>query len=201
MLLKTNGVHPNTGKTKSDLSGQIFGKLKVLHIDYDKIGKTRGSYYICDCACGNTVSKSRHSLIKLHTPTRSCGCLQKEVARNSVLSDGRADRNYWIRKYKKRAKDQEIEFTLSDQEFFELSSQLCFYCDDPPIQRSHGYKSTYGSPFLANGLDRVEPKKGYTKDNVVPCCTDCNLQKRDTSQSEFIKKANKIAKKHNKEIK
>lgn len=192
-------MHLNTGRTKSDLSGQVFGKLTVLQIDHDKIGKIRGSYYVCACACGTISSKSRHSLIRKHQPSRSCGCLQKESAQKRALPKGGSDKNSWISKYKRRAKTQGVSFALTDEQFFKLCSKNCFYCNDVPVSRSYGYKSVLGGVFMANGLDRVEPKKGYTLDNVVTCCTDCNLQKRDTSQSEFIKKAIKIAKIHSEE--
>ncbi len=194
-------MHLNIGRLKTDLSGQIFGRLKVLYVDHDKVGKIRGSYYICDCICGNRISRSRHSLVRATNPAKSCGCLQKESARNSVLPNGGSDKNSWIGKYKRRAKSQNVEFTLINERFFELCSQDCFYCGDAPVPRSHGYKAVNGEVFLANGLDRIEPKKGYTEDNVVTCCTDCNLQKRDTPQSEFIEKAIKIAKIHNRENK
>jgi len=38
-----------------------------------------------------------------------------------------------------------------------------------------------------NGLDRVDSLKSYTLDNVVPCCTQCNLAKLDYSLDEFKK--------------
>jgi hypothetical protein len=194
-------MHYNTGRIKTNLSGQVFGRLSVLHIDYDKVGQIRGSQYLCKCECGSIVSKSRHSLIRKINAVKSCGCLQKESARNAALPNAGANKNYWIRKYKKRAKAQGVEFTLTDKTFFELCSQNCFYCNDPPIPRGRISKSTKDGIFLANGLDRIKPKKGYTLDNVVTCCTDCNLRKRDSSQADFIEKCIKIAKLHNKETK
>lgn len=190
----------NTGRIKSNLSGQIFGKLTVLHIDFDKVGKERGSFYICVCDCGSKLSKSRHSLVRAKNPVKSCGCLQKEAARRLVKPNGGSDKKCWINKYKKRAEKQQVEFSLSDEEFFQLCSKDCFYCGDKPIVRSHGYKSVYGVPFLSNGLDRIKPNEGYVLENVVPCCTHCNLQKRNTSQYDFIQRAIKIAKIHNKEL-
>ena len=36
-----------------------------------------------------------------------------------------------------------------------------------------------------NGLDRVDSSKGYTIDNVVPCCAICNTAKNKMTQKEF----------------
>jgi hypothetical protein len=37
-----------------------------------------------------------------------------------------------------------------------------------------------------NGLDRIDNRKGYVSDNIVPCCSDCNLAKRDLSIKAFL---------------
>lgn len=38
---------------------------------------------------------------------------------------------------------------------------------------------------MYNGLDRLDNTKGYTKDNVAPCCTVCNSAKGTLTVTEF----------------
>lgn len=40
---------------KLDLTGQVFGKLKVLGLDEEKSTSNR-KYWNCQCECGNTIS-------------------------------------------------------------------------------------------------------------------------------------------------
>lgn len=53
--------------------------------------------------------------------------------------------------------------------FHALTSSPCYYCDKPPSQHTRGY--------LYSGLDRMNPKQGYFKENVLPCCGECNRLK------------------------
>lgn len=39
--------------------------------------------------------------------------------------------------------------------------------------------------YVYNGLDRRNNNKGYTHDNIVPCCKPCNYAKRDMNIEEF----------------
>ena len=59
-----------------DMTGQRFGKLTVLE-KTDKRTSNRSVIWKCKCDCGNLCEVPRDSLIK---GTKSCGCLQKEVA-------------------------------------------------------------------------------------------------------------------------
>ena len=59
------------------------------------------------------------------------------------------------------AKRRGYEFSLSKTEFLALISLPCHYCGG-------------ALPVTRGGLDRVDNSKGYTFDNVVPCCSDCN---------------------------
>jgi len=49
-------------------------------------------------------------------------------------------------------------------------------------------------------MDRVDSSKGYEKDNVVPCCTRCNLMKLTYSREDFLTHAMKIYKFNKKEL-
>lgn len=63
---------------------------------------------------------------------------------------------------KSTAKVTERELTISFEEFVILNSQPCHYCNGP-------------LPKTGHGLDRLDNTRGYHLDNVVPCCTPCNL--------------------------
>ena len=62
-----------------DLTGQRFGKLLVVARD-DENKHGGNHYWFCECDCGNRKSIRGTSLTKKKTPTRSCGCDQREVS-------------------------------------------------------------------------------------------------------------------------
>ena len=64
-----------------------------------------------------------------------------------------------LKAYSKR---REQEFTLSKEEFFQLNSNPCHYCNKSLIDETGG------------GLDRIDNSKGYVLGNVLPCCGICN---------------------------
>lgn len=180
-------------KIKEDLTGRVFGRLTVLKRDLSKIGQARGSYWICLCSCGVEKTISRQSMV-VHGTT-SCGCLKIEKAKNNCLPQAGSDRNYWIRKYKNRAKKLKIPFSLTKSEFFSICSRNCHYCNQPPEEKTAGYKRKGNNDkFFANGIDRVDPKKGYEIDNCLPCCKTCNFMKTDKSYEDFKKRIELIYK-------
>lgn len=66
---------------------------------------------------------------------------------------------------------------LSIEEVGELVTQKCHYCGSMPSNRirSHGKRTG----FFYQGIDRKDNEKGYSVDNVVPCCHPCNRLKSD----------------------
>lgn len=57
-----------------DITGQKFGRLKVLY--FTKNIKTRGAYFMCKCDCGNEIEVKATNL--RNGNTKSCGCLKRE---------------------------------------------------------------------------------------------------------------------------
>lgn len=80
--------------------------------------------------------------------------------------------------YKRGAKRRGYCFELTIEEFSSYWNTTCSYCNDT---------------IKGIGLDRKDNTIGYTKDNVVACCTTCNMMKHTMSQKEFINKCKKIA--------
>lgn len=65
------------GKAKN-LKGQRFGKLTALYRVYPPANK-KGTFWKCQCDCGNTIITRANCLQAGHT--KSCGCLQKDNAK------------------------------------------------------------------------------------------------------------------------
>ena len=59
-------------KPRNDLTGQIFGRLKVIEYLYTD----KRSMYLCSCECGNNCVVGQSNLVSGHT--RSCGCIRRE---------------------------------------------------------------------------------------------------------------------------
>lgn len=70
------------GRVK-DLTGQKFGRLTVRELA--RIEKNH-AIWLCDCECGNT--KEVKSVYLLRGSTKSCGCLHKDVCKESNKKHG-----------------------------------------------------------------------------------------------------------------
>lgn len=60
----------------SDLSGDEYGRLKVMQKDDKQSKKTKRPYWFCQCQCGK-ITSVRQDMLR-NGKTRSCGCLKKE---------------------------------------------------------------------------------------------------------------------------
>ena len=81
--------------------------------------------------------------------------------------------------YKRRADKQGVPFELTKDDFCRLIKGDCEYC-----QRT---------PTTWFGIDRVIPGEGYTTDNVVSCCFDCNLDKHINDVRTMLTRNKQIA--------
>lgn len=61
-----------------DLTGQSFGRWIVLERDFSNPGK--GARWICQCSCDKHTVRSVTSQALRTGRSKSCGCLQKEIA-------------------------------------------------------------------------------------------------------------------------
>jgi len=161
--------------------GTRFERLVVLQ----KVKESPGHFaYECQCDCGKRTTVN--GTILKRGMTKSCGCLAIDKAR---LPDGVASMNSVIHSYKKNARNHNREYALTDLEMSNLLQQPCFYCGQlPKVAR---VCSKHGG-FICNGIDRKDNARGYTIDNAVPCCWDCNRGKGRKTIEEFWKWVNRI---------
>lgn len=77
----------------------------------------------------------------------------------------------------KRAKERDLAWLLTLEEYSQLIQQPCYYCNDL-------LKSKVTN---AVGLDRIDNSIGYELTNVVSCCRSCNVIRNDVMTSEETK--------------
>lgn len=176
-----------------DLSGRRFGRLLVQ--GFAGQGKHGNTKWKCKCDCGEEPTVPRSCLTRKRG-TRSCGCLRKEVcsglskSRASSLPHGIASRNCAFSHYKHSALHSGKAWELSVDEFSSLVSSDCYYCGSGPSNLYHEPRNN--GDFAYNGLDRLDSLKGYTLDNVVPCCWTCNRMKSKMPLDNFLKHIERI---------
>ena len=169
-----------------NLTGQKFGRLTVIKREYPN--RNKKPQWLCKCECGTEKIIDGASLRTGHT--KSCGCLQKETVENignlNKLDLGLSSFHALIRNYKNGAKRREIKYKLTEEQFKEITQKDCYYCGAKPNQINKGHRGypPFGD-YIYNGIDRIDNNKGYTIDNVVPCCKMCNQAKNDYTLQEF----------------
>lgn len=142
-----------------DLTGKIFGKLKVLKY----VGKTenRKSIWLCQCTCGNKKNIKAYNL--RCGDSKSCGC-------NHYLRIYEALYNL----FKSKAVRAGHKVHLSYKDFCAFTKVgFCAYCGK---EISWCKRNPRGKNQRTN-LDRKDNSQGYSKENCVVCCKECNLIK------------------------
>jgi hypothetical protein len=127
------------------------------------IGFFLKAYYKCKvCSCKLIKSSNRYRSART-TST------QKKVF-NLVLSRK-------ISNFIKDAKRRGWLVELNYLEVGHIMKKPCHYC---------------GENRTNNGIDRVDSSLGYFKNNIVPCCKQCNFGKNSYSPEEFISHCKKV---------
>jgi hypothetical protein len=81
--------------------------------------------------------------------------------------------------YSRTARDKRLDFDLSFNDFDNIVSEPCYYCD---VIQDKGF----------NGIDRKDSNIGYTLDNCVSSCTMCNFMKGSYGVDYFYNKIEHI---------
>lgn len=121
---------------------------------------------------------------KLFATCRSCQNARRkeryqqnlELTRNK-LNSYRQTSNGKYGRLKEDVRKRCITLTISKELFIHLTSLPCYYCDN-----KLGTKVKYGV-----GLDRLDNNLGYEENNVVPCCSFCNIVKGYILTSQEMK--------------
>jgi len=183
MVVTVYSTHLRTGRVKScgclQREFERYPAIKPGTRFFDlKVIEQKGADCRCRCACGAEVIVPAKKLMSAHT--KSCGC-RRRIGR--ILQTGESALNMRFNIYRCNAERKRLNFTLTRQEFTEKVKQRCAYCNSLPKQVA---KTIGGSVATLNGLDRKNPALGYTAENTVTCCWECNRAKALQSETEFV---------------
>jgi len=177
------------------LKGQTFSRLTTT--GNWKMEQAYGQNTTCwevFCSCKPAVTFYRPRTNLLHSRVKSCGCLVTEFGHRhkgaplNYLGEHVGARNITYAAIRSRALLKKLPFTLTS-EYVTIHSQLnCFYCDCPPSNRLKRGNHDYSY----NGFDQIDPGAGYTPENVVTSCWNCNRAKGSLSQPQFFALLQKI---------
>lgn len=166
-----------------NLINRKFNRLTVI-----SQSKTRDNHgqriWKCKCDCGK-ISYHAGSEYRL-SQIKSCGCSRRTRDTDSAYSEYLSD-------YKWGAKTRNLEFNLSIDEFKRIIHSNCVYCGIEPKNRTLT-RNKLKLTIKVNGIDRKDNNKGYTKENSLACCEDCNRAKRNLTYEYFLSYINRLMK-------
>jgi hypothetical protein len=160
--------------------GERFHSFVILSKTIARKTETGREYsrWECQCDCGKLFLITAK---QIHRGQKSCGCqaLGGRFTRGETI-DVIGQHKYGLYTYK--AKNRDLPWELSKEEFLQLIFADCYYCGSLPLTvvkiNCHEAK--------VNGVDRVNNDLGYIKGNCVACCKICNRAKSDATLQEFL---------------
>ena len=168
------------GRPKSNLSyvGQTYGRLIVL----EQYGKKKSIYFTCKCECGTLKEFRKDCIVGVGAETVSCGCRinelyqeRREMGQKSREEGKDVVSAIWSRA-KYRAKQRGLQFTIEQKDII-----IPDICPLLGIKLNSEIKDRIHSP----SLDRIDPTKGYTPDNIWIISNRANTLKNDASLQEL----------------
>jgi hypothetical protein len=161
---------------------------KFINIKKSKSGSTYKTFTFECVDCGNDI-KSQQSQLKTHSG-KCKKCTQKkrpyEHILNELIHSCLTKTNHFI--------------DLNYEDFVSIiENSNCHYCNKKLEFNKHTRDENSNYVSRAYQLDRKDNSLGYTKENVVPCCWNCNRIKSDIYSYEDFMKLSPILKEiHNK---
>lgn len=180
-----------------EMINKQFGQLTVIkeapsYVYINKRGKQSfRKKFLCLCNCGHEFIAIGSKLRRGKTIRWAyCSYKLRPQSINRYTSEERLYKLHVVG----RCKKANIENQLTLEQFSLLINQSCTYCGANPRIVNHllSNKHAKRQPIKANGIDRKDSKMGYTIENCVSCCWDCNRMKGTLTVEEFYDKIFKI---------
>lgn len=162
-------------------------KAKEIIINKSKSGSTYKTF-VFDCIdCENEI-KAQTNQLKNHSG-KCRKCTQRKRPYEHIL-------NELIHTCNKTNKN---EINLTYEEFIDIiKDSTCHYCNKELIYNKYTRDENSKYVSRAYQLDRKNNNLGYIKENLVPCCWECNRLKSNIYTYEDFLEIGKVLKEINK---
>lgn len=102
---------------------------------------------------------------------------------------------------------RDLEFNITLEQHSNLSINNCHHCGEPPTPYNRYLKANgtrrasmhtikqaavNAAWITINGIDRLDSSVGYTIENCVACCYDCNVAKAEKTEEAYIEHCRKV---------
>lgn len=167
----------------------FFTVKKIVKIKKGSQSMGNGALLMCECGeevgpipVSRLYKRGKRPGVK---SCKSCGYKRRGESQR-LYTDGQAKHAVFSR-YKVAAQRRNIEWNLDRDLFFEVALLPCYYCGKSNLSYAAKPKtSPWQEDFYYTGIDRIDSSKGYSKDNIQPCCRWCNMAKSNRKEKEFL---------------
>lgn len=161
-----------------DLICKRFGQLTVLsYIGLKKASDNKNkAMWLCEDDSGD--------FIEVSTANLTTGRVNKIYKLNDYQKA--VVKTLYV-KYKSSAKDRDLHFDLSLDDFTGYISQNCTYCGQEPMKLGKAKRKNQEEELYYNGIDRMDNDNGYINSNCTTCCRICNKAKSSMGYDAWIK--------------
>lgn len=141
--------------------GQRFGKLIVLDFTVGKRGKTQ---WVCQCDCGNTITRYATAILDGHST--SCGCAFRERRHGLAYDEnGKINRLYsvWTTMRSRCNNPNDSSYTNYGGRGINVCDEWDSYPNFHAWAINNGYDPT--APWGKCTLDRIDVNENYSPNN------------------------------------
>lgn len=148
-----------SANNRKDLSGQTFGKLKV--IEYSHTTNKR-AFWKCRCECGNEhIAMGKYLICG---DTRSCGCLVVEVTSSSHLTHGES-RGSRTKEYRAWSGIKTRCYSHKNHKYPIYGGRGITMCDKWRLSYVEFLKDVGRAPTKSHSIDRIKVNGNYEPGN------------------------------------
>ena len=173
-------------------TGTIFKRLTVLEETTSQPTPNGGSRkcYKVRCECGKEFVTVGTRL--KHGRITECSSCARQKRPQSTKQQTQEERMF-VKTVVNRCKAKGISYDITAATYIAIATKPCHYCGTLPVTKGKQLTRHGEIPIPVNGLDRIDSSLGYTFNNIVPCCSICNIMKSNLSLEKFTEHIKQIS--------